>query len=55
LQAAGYQLVTVADCLGAQPYNAVGAPYARDVSRNPSICGGHSFFKLKATWTCGDT
>ncbi|KAL9709113.1 hypothetical protein Ac2012v2_007463 [Leucoagaricus gongylophorus] len=32
LQAAGYQLVTVADCLGAQPYNAVGAPYARDAT-----------------------
>ncbi|KAF5350473.1 hypothetical protein D9756_008495 [Leucocoprinus leucothites] len=32
LQAAGYQLVTVADCLGMNPYKAVGVPYARDAT-----------------------
>jgi hypothetical protein len=32
-QAAGYQLVTVAECLGAQPYQTVGSPAARDVSK----------------------
>jgi hypothetical protein len=32
-QAAGYQLVTVAECLSAQPYQTVGSPAARDVSK----------------------
>jgi hypothetical protein len=31
LQNAGYQLVTLAECLGEQPYQSVGAPSARDV------------------------
>ncbi|KAJ3562818.1 hypothetical protein NP233_g9339 [Leucocoprinus birnbaumii] len=35
LQAAGYQLVTVAECLGIEPYKAQGVPYARDV--NPQL------------------
>ncbi|KAG8686469.1 Carbohydrate esterase 4 protein, partial [Ceratobasidium sp. 395] len=30
LQAAGYQLVTVAECLGKQPYQSVGSPTPRD-------------------------
>ncbi|TFK16941.1 carbohydrate esterase family 4 protein, partial [Coprinopsis marcescibilis] len=32
LQAAGYRLVSVAECLGIQPYQKVSAPSARDVS-----------------------
>ncbi|QRW07526.1 chitin deacetylase [Ceratobasidium sp. AG-Ba] len=32
LQAAGYQLVTVAECLGKQPYQSVGSPTPRDSS-----------------------
>ncbi|KAG8733873.1 Carbohydrate esterase 4 protein [Ceratobasidium sp. 414] len=32
LQAAGYQLVTVADCLGLSPYQSVGSPSPRDDS-----------------------
>ncbi|KAG8682343.1 Carbohydrate esterase 4 protein [Ceratobasidium sp. 394] len=32
LQAAGYQLVTVAECLGKNPYQAVGSPTPRDSS-----------------------
>ncbi|KAH6887163.1 hypothetical protein BKA70DRAFT_1573776 [Coprinopsis sp. MPI-PUGE-AT-0042] len=32
LQAAGYRLVSVAECLGMQPYQKVGAPSARDDS-----------------------
>ncbi|KAG9081234.1 Carbohydrate esterase 4 protein, partial [Ceratobasidium sp. 392] len=30
LQAAGYQLVTVAECLGKQPYQSVGSPTPRN-------------------------
>ncbi|KAG2018803.1 chitin deacetylase [Coprinopsis cinerea AmutBmut pab1-1] len=32
LQGAGYQLVTVAECLGMSPYQWVGAPHTRDAS-----------------------
>ncbi|KAF9445669.1 carbohydrate esterase family 4 protein [Macrolepiota fuliginosa MF-IS2] len=32
LQAAGYQLVTVAECLGAQPYLSTGTPGVRDAT-----------------------
>ncbi|KXN87636.1 Chitin deacetylase [Leucoagaricus sp. SymC.cos] len=38
LQSAGYQLVTVAECLGANPYSAVASPAARDVSCISSFC-----------------
>ena len=31
LQKAGYKLVTVAECLGQQPYHSQGPPSARDV------------------------
>ncbi|KEP47598.1 carbohydrate esterase family 4 protein [Rhizoctonia solani 123E] len=33
LQAAGYRLVTVAECLGEQPYQSVGSPQTPDVSK----------------------
>ena len=38
LQKAGYKLVTVAECLGQQPYHSQGPPSARDV------CQVFSFF-----------
>ena len=31
LQEAGYDLVTVAECLGEEPYHSVDSPSARDV------------------------
>jgi hypothetical protein len=34
LQAAGYKLVTVAECLGENPYLRVDAPSARDVCQS---------------------
>ena len=33
MQGAGYQLVTLADCLGQSPYLNVGDPSAKDVGR----------------------
>jgi len=34
LKAAGYKIVTVAECVGRQPYQSTGSPATRDVSRS---------------------
>ena len=50
LQKAGYKLVTLAECLGEQPYQHVGSPSPRDVSsltiRPPKTLSIISFYQV---------
>ena len=48
LKAAGYQFVTVAECLNMRPYQTIRAPAFRDVS-DPSIFRSHSPTYIAAT------
>jgi len=38
LKGAGYRLVTIAECLGEEPYHSVGKPQPRTVSTFALIC-----------------
>ncbi|KAF8072278.1 carbohydrate esterase family 4 protein [Lyophyllum atratum] len=57
LQKAGYKLVTLAECLGREPYQSVGTPSVRDVRFLflLSCIGGWClcyWWLCKASWTC---
>lgn len=54
LKAAGYRLVSLAECLGQPAYTVVGPPAARDVSLfiSSSYPLDVKHYVLQATWTC---
>jgi hypothetical protein len=59
LKSAGYQLVTLAECLGKPPYQSVGSPGTPDVSPLPSCSHPLAFLALfliskfsQANWHC---
>lgn len=49
LQAAGYRLVTLAECLGQQPYQWVGTPQTKDVSHFLLIAAASKLITLKSS------
>jgi hypothetical protein len=49
------QLVTIAQCLGVDPYQAIGVPQTRDVSPPPRPQLPASTYLVQSSWTCDGT